>query len=156
MGRVVSRDQLKKIIKEEKARGKKIAFTNGCFDLLHLGHIRYLQEARKQGDFLIVALNSDLSVRKLKGKERPIVSSEERAEVLAALESVDYVVIFSEDTPARLINLLEPDVLIKGGDYRKEKIVGRETVESRGGKVVTIPLVEGCSTHGLLKKIRGE
>ena len=154
MGKVALLSELKKIIKKEKAAEKKIVFTNGCFDLIHIGHIRYLREAKRRGDLLIVAVNSDQSVRKLKGEERPLVPEGERAEIVSALASLDYVVIFPEETPAEIIEVLEPDILVKGEDYQKEDIVGRETVEASGGEVVTIPLSEGHSTKGLLKKIR--
>ena len=133
--------------------GKHVVFTNGCFDLLHVGHVRYLQEARRLGDFLVVAVNSDRSVTKLKGESRPVQAEQDRLEILAALECVDYVTLFEEETPQRIIELLQPDVLVKGGDWPKEKIVGREVVESRGGKVVTIPYVEGASTTRLIEKI---
>ncbi|MCD5401296.1 D-glycero-beta-D-manno-heptose 1-phosphate adenylyltransferase [candidate division NPL-UPA2 bacterium] len=154
MGKVVSLSELKKIVEKERAAGEKIVFTNGCFDLIHVGHIRYLQEAKGRGDLLIVAVNSDQSVRKLKGEGRPLVPEGERAEIISALASVDYVVIFPQETPAEIIALLKPDILVKGKDYRKEEIVGRETVEAGGGEVVTIPLSEGHSTKGLLEKIR--
>ncbi len=154
MGKVVSLNELKEIVDAERVAEKKIVFTNGCFDLIHVGHVRYLQEARKRGDLLIVAVNSDRSVRKLKGKDRPVVGQEERAEIISAFACVDYVVIFPEETPARIVDVLRPDVLVKGGDYRKEDIVGRTTVEGGGGEVITIPLTEGCSTKELLEKIR--
>jgi len=154
MGRVVSRDELKKIVEREKAAGKKIVFTNGCFDLIHVGYVRYLQEAKGKGDLLIVAVNSDRSVRKLKGAGRPIVPEEERAEIVSAFASVDYVVIFPEETSAEIIGVLKPDILVKGGDYRKEEIVGREIVEAGGGEVIPVSLVKGHSTKGLLEKIR--
>jgi len=154
MGEVVSLEELKEIVAKERAAGKKIVFTNGCFDLIHIGHVRYLQEAKKKGDLLIVAVNSDRSMKKLKGEGRPIVPEEERAEILSAFAGVDYVVIFSEETRAGIIDALRPDVLVKGSDYRKEDIVGRETVEAGGGEVVTVPLVERHSTKELLEKIR--
>ncbi len=154
MGRVVFRDELKKIVEREKAAGKKVVFTNGCFDLIHVGYVRYLQEAREKGDLLIVAVNSDRSVRKLKGEGRPIVPEEERAEIISAFASVDYVVIFPEETSAEIIGVLKPDILVKGGDYRKEEIVGREIVEAGGGEVIPVSLVKGHSTKGLLEKIR--
>ncbi len=154
MCQVVSRDELKEIVEKEKAAGKKIVFTNGCFDLVHVGHVRYLQEAKGKGDLLIVAVNSDQSVRKLKGEGRPLVPEKERAEIISAFASVDYVVIFPEETPAGIIDVLRPDILIKGGDYRKEDIVGRETVEVGGGEVITVSLSKGHSTRGFLEKIR--
>lgn len=144
-------DELK-IIREQN-KEKKIVFTNGCFDLLHIGHIRYLKEAAELGDLLIVGLNSDDSVRRLKGSERPINCQEERLEVLAALEFVDYVVIFEEDTPLQAIKKCQPDVLVKGGDYQLENIVGKEVVEKMGGSVKILPFIEGKSTTKLIQKI---
>jgi D-beta-D-heptose 7-phosphate kinase/D-beta-D-heptose 1-phosphate adenosyltransferase len=136
--------------------GKKVVFTNGCFDLLHVGHVRYLQAARDLGDALVVAVNSDASVRRLgKGPGRPVTPERERAEVLAALAAVDYVTIFGDDTPLRLIRRVEPDVLVKGGDWAPERIVGRAEVEARGGRVLAIPLVRGRSTTALLARVRG-
>jgi D-beta-D-heptose 7-phosphate kinase/D-beta-D-heptose 1-phosphate adenosyltransferase len=134
--------------------GAKVAFTNGCFDLLHPGHVTYLEAARDLADVLVVGLNSDESVRRLKGPARPILSEAERATVLAGLRSVDYAVIFGEDTPAGLIRALVPDVLVKGGDWPVESIVGREVVEAAGGRVLTIPFVEGQSTTGIVERIR--
>lgn len=133
---------------------KKIVFTNGCFDIMHVGHIRYLQEASKLGDILIVALNSDDSVKKLKGSARPVNSESERAEMMCALGCVDYVVIFKEDTPLRLIEAIQPDILVKGGDYSNEYVIGSKEVEERGGKLVLIPFVEGKSTTNIIKKIQ--
>ncbi|MCS7297591.1 MAG: D-glycero-beta-D-manno-heptose 1-phosphate adenylyltransferase [Bacteroidia bacterium] len=131
---------------------QKIVFTNGCFDILHLGHITYLEEASKLGDVLIVGVNSDASVRRLKGPSRPIQTQESRSRILAALEFVEAVVIFEEDTPYKLIEKVAPDVLVKGGDYTTETIVGADFVRSRGGQVVVFPLVEGFSTTALLRK----
>ena len=131
-----------------------MVFTNGVFDLLHPGHVRYLQEARALGEVLIVGLNSDRSVRANKGPERPITPERERAEILLALECVDAVAIFDEDTPAEIIKHVEPDVLVKGADWGPENIVGRETVEARGGRVVRMPLSEGYSTTELLRRVR--
>ena len=138
-----------------RARGETIVFTNGCFDLIHPGHVRYLEAARDLGDRLVVGLNSDASVRRLKGPPRPVCTQEERAVVLAGLRSVDYVVVFDEDTPLALIDAARPDVLVKGGDWRVEQIVGREVVERSGGRVVTVPVVEGKSTTGILERIAG-
>lgn len=135
---------------------KKIVFTNGCFDILHIGHIRYLQKAAKLGDVLVVGLNSDASVKRLKGEERPINSELDRAEQLCALEFVDYVVIFEEDTPLELIKKIQPDVLVKGGDYSNEYVVGTNEVEARGGKLVLIPFVEGKSTTNIIERIKKE
>lgn len=133
---------------------KKIVFTNGCFDILHIGHIHYLQEAAKLGDMLVVGLNSDASVERIKGPKRPINSELERAEIMCALEFIDYVVIFEEDTPLNLIKKIQPDVLVKGGDYLNEYVVGTNEVEARGGKLVLIPFVEGKSTSNIIKKIQ--
>lgn len=138
----------------EKRNGKRVVFTNGCFDLLHPGHIRGFEQARALGDVLIVGLNSDSSVRQLKGPTRPVIPERERAEILAALESVDAVVIFDELTPREVISRLLPDVLVKGGDWPGDQIVGREEVEAAGGRVVSIPLVPGYSTTAILQKIR--
>lgn len=153
--KIKTKDDLMKILPIKRAQGRRIVFTNGCFDLLHVGHVRYLQAARTMGDLLVVGLNTDASVRKLnKGNGRPIVPQEQRAEVLAALACVDYVVLFDEPDPGRLIADLQPDVLVKGGDWKPEQIVGRDTVEARGGIVRTIPLVPGVSTTALVEKIR--
>lgn len=141
-------------VQQLQAQGRRVVFTNGCFDLLHVGHVRYLQAARALGDFLLVGLNDDASVRRLaKGPGRPFVPQEERAEVLAALACVDAVVIFSQDTPLELILTLRPDVLVKGGDYTPEAIVGRPEVLSWGGTVQVIPFVPGHSTSGLIQRI---
>ncbi len=145
--------ELAEIVRQRRARGQRVVFTNGCFDLLHRGHTRLLQQARELGDFLIVGLNSDASVQRVKGPFRPVLSQEERAEVLSALTAVDYVVIFEEADPGLAILTLQPDVLVKGADWAKEEVVGRETVEGRGGRVVTIPLVEGSSTTGIIRRI---
>lgn len=145
-------DAIKQIslLKKEKS---KIVFTNGCFDLLHKGHIYYLEEAKSLGDFLIVGLNSDASVRKLKGETRPIKNIDNRLAVLAGLESVDMVVVFEEDTPIELITALRPDVLVKGGDYKIEDIVGADFVVAHGGEVKIIEFVEGESSSAIIKKI---
>ena len=146
---------LKKILAERRAKGQKIVFTNGCFDLIHIGHTRYLQAACDLGDLLVVGVNSDASLRGLsKGAGRPIVPDAQRAEVLAALACVDYVVLFDEPDPGRLIADLQPDILVKGGDWAPDQIIGREIVEARGGTVRTIPLVQGVSTTALVKKIQ--
>lgn len=153
--KIKSRADLAVELARRRAMGERIVFTNGCFDLLHVGHVRYLQEARELGDLLVVGLNSDASVRTLdKGHERPLVPEAQRAEVLAALAAVDYVVIFGEPDPGKLIAELQPDVLVKGGDWAPDQIVGRETVEARGGLVKSIPLVPGISTTALVKKIK--
>lgn len=136
-------------------RGRKVVFTNGCFDILHVGHVRYLQEARAQGDLLVVGLNSDASVRALKGPERPVQSEDNRAEILAALGCVDYVTVFSEETPEKLIREVRPDVLVKGGDWTPDKIVGGPFVLSYGGEVKSLQFVEGNSTTSIIEKMRG-
>jgi D-glycero-beta-D-manno-heptose 1-phosphate adenylyltransferase len=138
----------------EKRNGRSVVFTNGCFDLLHPGHIRSLELARELGDVLIVGLNSDASVRQLKGEGRPVIPERERAEILTALESVDAVVIFDDLTPREVIARLLPDILVKGGDWPGDRIVGREEVESAGGRVVSVPVVPGYSTSAILQKIR--
>jgi D-beta-D-heptose 7-phosphate kinase/D-beta-D-heptose 1-phosphate adenosyltransferase len=146
--------QLKPILARLRRRGERIVFTNGCFDLLHIGHLRYLQRARRHGDRLVVAVNSDRSVRKIKGPPRPLLPQAERAEVLAALSCVDYVTVFNEPDPLAVITALQPDVLIKGSDWSQNRIIGREVVEGRGGRVRRVPLVKGISTTRLIEKIR--
>lgn len=146
-------DQLSRLRKQWHRRGKKVVFTNGCFDILHSGHVRYLEAARKKGDILVVGLNSDASVRRIKGRGRPLVAERDRAEVLAGLAAVDYVVIFGEDDPGELISRLLPDVLVKGADWKKREIIGAQTVESSGGKVLRIPLHKGRSSSGIISKI---
>ena len=136
-----------------KLAGKRVVFTNGCFDLLHPGHVRYLRQARALGEALIVALNSDRSVRELKGPGRPILTEAERSEVMAALGCVDYVVVFDDPTPRETIAALLPDVLVKGGDWGIDRIVGREEVEAAGGQVLSLPFVEGCSTTDVIGRI---
>ena len=136
-----------------KSKNKKIVFTNGCFDILHIGHARYLYAAKELGDLLIVAVNSDSSVKRIKGPDRPIMNQEERAEMLAALQCVDMVVIFEEDTPLEVIERLVPDVLVKGGDWKEEDIVGSEVVKSAGGQVKSLPFVKGSSTSEIINKI---
>ncbi len=153
--KVLPRDQLLSVLSGERAKGKRIVFTNGCFDLMHIGHTRYLQAAKALGDVLVVGVNSDVSVRTLdKAPDRPIVPEAQRAEVLAALGCVDFVVTFDESDPLQLITTVQPDVLVKGGDWAIDRIVGRELVEARGGVVKTIPLIPGLSTTGLLQRIR--
>ena len=142
-------------VKELQAQGQKVVFTNGCFDLLHPGHVRYLEEARSLGDALIIGVNTDLSVTRLKkGPGRPLTPEADRARVLAACACVDRVVLFAEDTPLALITLLAPDILVKGGDYSLDEIVGRDVVEARGGRVVALPFVPGYSTTNLVARIR--
>jgi D-beta-D-heptose 7-phosphate kinase/D-beta-D-heptose 1-phosphate adenosyltransferase len=146
-------EDLLKIRDQIKREGKKIVFTNGCFDLIHKGHIHLLQKAREYGDFLVVGINDDSSVEKLKGYPRPIFSLKERLEILEALEPVDFLIPFSEDTPQRLISLLLPDFLVKGGDWQPEEIVGREDVEGAGGEVIVIPYLESYSTTEIITRI---
>ncbi|HEY7678371.1 MAG TPA: D-glycero-beta-D-manno-heptose 1-phosphate adenylyltransferase [Candidatus Methylomirabilis sp.] len=153
LSKLKSVEALAPILRAAQARGRKVVFTNGCFDLLHRGHVRYLAQARALGDLLVVGLNSDASVQTLKGPARPIVPAGERAEVLAALEAVDYVTVFEEPTPERLIAALQPDILVKGGDWTPDTIVGREAVERRGGQVRALPYVDGASTSALIERI---
>jgi D-beta-D-heptose 7-phosphate kinase/D-beta-D-heptose 1-phosphate adenosyltransferase len=150
---VLSREMLSLQLEEERRLGKKVVFTNGCFDLLHIGHLRYLAEARSLGDLLVVGLNSDASVQAIKGPNRPIIPEEDRAEVLAAMEMVDYVSLFDEPTPQQLIEAVQPDVLVKGGDWSIDTIVGREVVWARGGRVLNIPVVEGLSTSAIIRQV---
>ncbi len=152
--RVLSRPDARALIDRRRADGAVVVFTNGVFDLLHPGHVRYLQHARALGDMLVVGLNSDASVRRNKGPDRPITPEAERAEILAALSCVDAVVIFDEDTPAEIVRACQPDILVKGADWPADQIVGRETVEARGGKVVRMPVEEGFSTTALLERIK--
>jgi D-beta-D-heptose 7-phosphate kinase/D-beta-D-heptose 1-phosphate adenosyltransferase len=155
--KVLRSTQLAPILAQARVQKKRIVFTNGCFDLMHVGHTRYLQEARRLGDLLVVGVNSDASVRSLnKGPDRPIVSDSQRAEVVAALGCVDYVVIFTEPDPLALITILRPDVLVKGGDWPVERIIGREIVEANGGVVKAIPLVPNMSTTSLIQRIRAQ
>jgi len=153
MNKILTRTQLKEKIDHLREDGKKIVFTNGCFDILHVGHTRYLREAKKVGDVLILALNSDDSVRSLKGEKRPLVPEAERADVVASLESVDFVTIFHEQTPLTLIEYLKPDILVKGGDWAEEQVVGRESVKKWGGRVIIIPETKGSSTTNIIEKI---
>ena len=141
-------------VAELRRRGLRVVFTNGVFDLLHPGHVRYLQAARAEGDVLIIGVNSDRSVHAIKGPTRPLIPEDERAEVLDALACVDAVVVFDEDTPADIIRAVQPDVLVKGADWAADRIVGRETVEARGGRVVRIPVEQGWSTSGIIERIR--
>ena len=152
-GQVVSLKKLKEFRKKWRKQGKKLVFTNGCFDLLHLGHIRYLKKAKSLGDILVVGLNSDRSVKKIKGEKRPILPEKERAEILSSLWFVDYVVLFNEETPERLIKELEPDVLVKGADWKLKDIVGADLVRSRGGVVRRIPLYKSRSTTSVIDEI---
>ena len=148
------RDDVDRRIAGWKAAGLRVVFTNGVFDILHPGHLRYLRAARAEGDVLVVAVNSDRSVRANKGPSRPVNPEAERAEVLAGLECVDAVVIFDEETPAEIIRRLQPDVLVKGADWPADQIVGRDTVEARGGRVVRVPVEEGFSTSSIIERVR--
>ena len=150
---IMKADSLAPQVKEIQLRGKKIVFTNGCFDILHPGHTAYLTAARALGDILIVGVNSDASVRRLKGHKRPIMPEAARARLLAALSSVDFVTIFSEDDPYQLIKLLEPDILVKGGDWDTASIVGRDLVEARGGSVQSLPFIDQYSTTNIVEEI---
>lgn len=151
--KIKDKESLRAILEGLKAKGKRIVFTNGCFDLLHIGHIRYLEEAKSFGDILVVGLNSDRSVQRLKGPDRPILPEGERAEILSGLGCVDYVTVFDEPTPLELISSLQPHILVKGGDWTKETTVGREVVEKLGGEVIILPFVEGSSTSNLIETI---
>jgi rfaE bifunctional protein nucleotidyltransferase chain/domain len=151
--KIKGRENLRKIIEDLKKEGKRIVFTNGCFDILHVGHVRYLEAAKALGNVLIIGINSDPSVRGLKGPLRPILPLEERAEILSSLGCVDYVTVFDEPTPLELITLLQPHILVKGGDWKKEDVVGREVVEGSGGKVAIIPFVPGSSTTNIIEVI---
>jgi D-beta-D-heptose 7-phosphate kinase/D-beta-D-heptose 1-phosphate adenosyltransferase len=153
--KILTKEQLAPLLQQARAQKKRIVFTNGCFDLMHVGHTRYLQAAKDLGNLLVVGVNGDASVRSLnKAPGRPIVSESQRAEVVAALGSVDYVVLFDEPDPHNLIASLQPDVLVKGGDWAVELIIGRDIVEARGGVVRTIPLVPGVSTTSIIERIR--
>ena len=151
--KIISLPSLKRIVKRLKQNGKRIVFTNGCFDILHYGHVKYLQDARGKGDYLVVAVNSDASIKKIKAKNRPVIGQNDRLRTIAALSSVDFVVLFNADNPLGLIKALKPDVLIKGADWSKQKIIGADFVENYGGKVLTVNLVKGRSTSALIEKI---
>jgi D-beta-D-heptose 7-phosphate kinase/D-beta-D-heptose 1-phosphate adenosyltransferase len=151
--KIKKREDLRRTVEDLKAKGKRIVFTNGCFDLLHIGHIRYLEKAKSFGNILVVGVNSDRSVRGLKGPNRPILPEDERAEILSGLECVNYITIFDEPTPLELVSSLQPHVLVKGGDWTKESTVGKEVVEKLGGEVVILPFVEGSSTSNLIETI---
>ncbi len=156
MNRVLSRKEAATLINELKSQGKKVVFTNGCFDILHVGHMTYLEEAKEFGDYLFVGVNSDDSVKRLKGPTRPINNEQDRAELLAGLKAVDYTVIFTEDTPVEIIGELKPSIHVKGGDYKKEDLPETKVVESYGGKVEIVSLVEGKSTSNVVKKIQNK
>lgn len=153
-GRVLELAGLPAFVSKHRAAGRTVVFTNGVFDILHPGHVRYLQDARALGDLLIVGLNSDASVRRNKGPERPVNAQEERAELLAALACVDAVAVFDEETPAEIVRLVQPDILVKGADWPPDQIVGRDTVEARGGRVVLMPVEPGHSTTAIITRIR--
>lgn len=152
--KIISPEQMLGERERLRAAGRRLVFTNGVFDLLHVGHVRYLAQARALGDMLLVAINSDRTVRELKGPDRPVFNEAERAEILAALRPVNYVTIFDDVSPRSLIARLLPDVLVKGGDYGLDQIHGREEVEAAGGKVISLPFVEGSSTTSLIEKMR--
>lgn len=152
MGRVLQQNEVQEFFHKIRSENKKIVFTNGCFDLLHIGHIRYLQEAKRQGDILVVGVNTDASVQRLKGPTRPIQNENDRAEILAALGCVDYTILFSEETPLNLIQKVIPHVLVKGGDWKPEQIVGSDFVLSNGGKVLSLQFVDGKSTTSIIAK----
>ncbi len=151
--KIKEQTDLARIVEERRRAGERCVFTNGCFDILHVGHIRYLQEARELGDYLVVAINSDTSVRQLKGYPRPFVTQDERAEMLAALESVDYVTIYEELTAEEVVRLLRPEIYVKGGDYSPDSIVEAPAVRAYGGQVVTVTLVKGRSTTRLVERV---
>ena len=152
--RVLTETQVAALVAEARSKGRRVVFTSGIFDLLHPGHVRYLEEARELGDLLIVGLHADGSVRRNKGQGRPVTPQDERAEVLAALASVDAVVVFSEDTAADIIGRIQPDILVKGGDLPADQIVGKDAVEARGGRVVVLPVEPGYSTSSIVERIR--
>jgi len=154
MSNIKSRKEIKEIRAQLKKEGKKVVFTNGCFDLIHSGHVDYLIKAREMGDVLILGLNTDTSVKRIKGNKRPILKQDERAFILSNLKPVDYVTFFEEDTPAEIINDLIPDVLVKGADWAIDKIVGREVVEANGGEVKTIQFINDQSTSNIIKIIK--
>ncbi|MBC7741118.1 MAG: D-glycero-beta-D-manno-heptose 1-phosphate adenylyltransferase [Bdellovibrionaceae bacterium] len=149
---VLNQNNLQSVISEYRKQNKKIVFTNGCFDLLHIGHVRYLQQARAEADVLIVGVNTDASVQKLKGPTRPIQNENDRAEILASLKAVDHTILFSEDTPLNLIKSIKPDFLVKGGDWKIEQIVGSDFVLSYGGHVKSLQFIEGRSTTSIIEK----
>jgi rfaE bifunctional protein nucleotidyltransferase chain/domain len=153
MGIVMTREALAEERTKLRVQGKRVVFTNGCFDIIHRGHVDYLTKARALGDLLVVGLNSDASVKRLKGPTRPVVQEDDRAFVLAGLRAVDYVCVFEEDTPYELIRAVVPDILVKGGDWAIENVVGRDIVEAAGGKVQTISFVDGRSTTNIIKRI---
>ncbi|MBM3233801.1 D-glycero-beta-D-manno-heptose 1-phosphate adenylyltransferase [Candidatus Pacearchaeota archaeon] len=158
MEKIKSISELAETIQDLKQQGKKIVWTNGCFDLLHEGHIKYLKKAKEQGDFLVIGLNSDLSVKRLKGKNRPVISEKARAEILASLECVDFIIIFDEDSPAKYLSMLKPDVYVKGGDYTIDTINQdeRRIIENYGGKIFITGLIAGISTSKIIEKVKSQ
>ncbi|MBL7156832.1 MAG: D-glycero-beta-D-manno-heptose 1-phosphate adenylyltransferase [Candidatus Omnitrophica bacterium] len=154
MGKLKNLTEIKKIVTDLKRKKKKVVFTNGCFDILHYGHLKYLEKCKRLGDVLVIGLNSDASVKKIKGKKRPITGEKERAAVLSSLEFVDYVITFNDATPAKLIKALTPDVLAKGGDWKTKDIVGGRHVKNHGGRAVSIPFIKGYSTTKIIKRIK--
>jgi D-beta-D-heptose 7-phosphate kinase/D-beta-D-heptose 1-phosphate adenosyltransferase len=154
LGKIFDRSELKEAVRKWRSAGKTIVFTNGCFDILHRGHVEYLNLSKELGDILVLGLNSDKSVRILKGEGRPLVPEEDRAFILSQLISVDAVSIFEEETPHNLLRVVSPDILVKGGDYTLEEVVGREIVEEYNGKIVTVPVITGTSTTNVIEKIK--
>jgi len=154
VNKILSHEQLKDAVEKHRTEGKTIVFTNGCFDIIHAGHAHYLNEAKNLGDILIIALNSDASVRSIKGALRPIVPQDERAYVMASLEAVDYVTLFNEDTPLRLIEYVRPDILVKGGDWNEADVIGGKSVKESGGKVIIMSHLDGISTTNIIEKIK--
>lgn len=154
MEKVKNFTQIAEIVNELKRKGKKIVFTNGCFDILHSGHIKLLKKAKELGDVLILGINKDKSIKKLKGKGRPIMNEKQRIEIISAIEFVDYVVPFGQPTPEKLIKRIKPDIIVKGGDYKKNEVIGKDIVEKYGGKVYIFPLVKNISTTKIIKKIK--
>jgi len=146
--------EIKNIVNELKKKEKKIVFTNGCFDILHAGHIKLLKKAKELGDVLIVGINKDKSIKKLKGKSRPIMDEKQRIEIISAIEFVDYVVPFGQITPEKLIRILKPDIIVKGGDYKKDEVIGKDIVEKNGGKVYIFPFLKNISTTKIINKIK--
>ncbi len=151
--KIKSPKELKKIILRLRRQGKKIAFTNGCFDILHYGHVNYLEKTKGLADILVVAINSDSSIKRIKGNRRPIMNLKHRLRIIAALEAVDFVTSFSQDTPLDLIKLLKPDILVKGGDWNRFKIVGKDIAESYGGRAITLPFIKGQSSSQIIKRL---
>lgn len=152
-GKLKTLDQLSKISSDARRQGKSLVFTNGCFDVLHRGHVHVLRQAKAAGDLLIVALNSDRSIKEIKGDKRPVLAQTDRVELIGAMEMVDYVIVFDEADPTKLIAAIRPDVLVKGGDWGKDQVVGSELVERNGGQVVVVPYLEGFSTSEIIERI---